>query len=90
MINIIEILMIYGLVGMALYLNNKNEVLRLENKRLIDIIKREKEWFETDKKCSINLARVDERLKISDEEYRKKCEEYHKQCEEINKKHEVK
>lgn len=97
MINIIEILMIYGLAGIALYLNSKNEVLKLENKGLRDRIKRDAEWFEIDKKTSCDLARVDERFKISSEEYRKKCEEfqkqceeYHKQCEEINKKYEVK
>ncbi len=89
MINIIEILMIYGLAGIALYLNSKNEVLRLENKGLRDRIKRDNEWHEIDKKYSIDLARADERLKTSSEEFRKQfhkqCEEFHKQCEEINK-----
>ena len=96
MINIIEISLIYGLAGIALYLNSKNEVLRLENKGLRDRIKRDNEWHEIDKKYSIDLARADERLKTSSEEFRKQfykqceefhkqCEEFHKQCEEINK-----
>lgn len=93
MINIIEILIIYGLGVLDLYLNSKNEVLKLENKGLRDRIKRNQEWFEVDKKISCDLARVDERFKISREEFQKQCEEfqdqcgeYHKQCEEIDKK----
>lgn len=97
MINIIEILMIYGLVGIALYLNSKNEVLKLENKGLRDRIKRANEWFEYERKFIKESAILGEQLRVSNEQFKKtceefqeQCEEYHKQCEEINKKYEVK
>lgn len=86
MINILTILLVYGLGVLALYLNSKNDILKKENKYLRDRIKRDTEWFEVDKKISCDLARVDERLKISSEEFRK---QFYKKCDEIDKSLEV-
>lgn len=86
MINLIAILIIYGLWISTLYLNSKNDILKKENERLRDRIKRDTEWFEVDKKISCDLARVNERLKISSEEFRK---QFYKKCDEIDKSLEV-
>ncbi|WP_160684735.1 hypothetical protein [Clostridium sp. C2-6-12] len=70
----IDLILILVLGGIALFLNVKNDVLNQQNKNLRDRIEFDKKWYEMDKKTSVNLARAEERLKISRERYMKFCE----------------
>lgn len=74
----IELGLILFLGGLALVLNARNDILKQENKGLRDRIVREKKWMELDKKLSIELARSDERFKVSMESYKKFCERIEK------------
>ncbi len=100
MINILAMLLVYGIFIEEMRISSYRDRLKQEKKnRKWD--KEWAEWSEMDKKLSIDLARCDERLKISNEQFRKQfhkkcdefqeqCNEFNKQCEEINKKYEVK
>jgi hypothetical protein len=65
----IDLILILVLSGIALYLNVKNDVLNQQNKNLRDKIEFNKRWHEMDKRTSVNLARAEERLKMSKEKY---------------------
>lgn len=81
MINILAILLVYGIFIEEMRISFYRDRLKQEKKNK----QWDKEWAEMDKRTSIDLARVDERLKISNEEYQKSCKEFHKQCEEFQK-----
>jgi predicted nuclease with TOPRIM domain len=83
MINLTTIVQIGGLWLLAMYLNYKYEVLEEENEGLRDRIKRDAEWHETDKKVSIDLAIVNEKLRVSHEEYIKNNKRFQERLEEI-------
>ncbi|GEP65209.1 hypothetical protein CBE01nite_29770 [Clostridium beijerinckii] len=81
----IDLILILGLGIIALFLSARIDILQQENKGLRDTIKRDREWFEVDKRTSVELAKVNERFKISREEYVRKCEEFERQCKEYTK-----
>lgn len=86
MINIIAIVLIYGILIEEMRINSYRD--RLEQEK--NARKRDNEWFELDKKISVESAVLKEKLRVSHEEFQKNNEEFIKRCEEINKLYEVK
>jgi hypothetical protein len=65
----IDVIIILFLCSIALILSARNDVLNQQNKNLRDKIEFNKRWHEMDKRTSVNLARAEERLKMSKEKY---------------------
>lgn len=80
MINLITIILIYGLVIEEMRISSFKEKLFQEKQGR----KRDREWADTDKKISVELALLNQNFKESNEKFRKECEEFHKQCEQFN------
>lgn len=79
MINLITIILIYGLVIEEMRISACKEKLFQEKQGR----KRDREWADTDKKISVELALLNQKFKESNKKFRKECEEFHKQCEEL-------
>lgn len=80
MINLIIIILIYGIVIEEMRISAFKEKLFCEQQGR----KRDREWAEIDKKISVELALVNQEFKNSSEQFHKQCEDFQKQCEQFN------
>ncbi|NMF04340.1 hypothetical protein HF849_06130 [Clostridium beijerinckii] len=79
MINIIAIVLIYGILIEEMRILTYKDKLRIEKENR----KRANEWFDYEREFIKESAILGERLRVSNEEFMKTCEEFQKQCEVI-------